>query len=468
MQHLVISATVLALLASCEAEPAPRQNAADVSLAADADGDGEGDGSGAIAPDIQGVSPDVGGRSDDAGAVAAVDSATDDGAPDVPVRSVPDGWRDLALAAAAGIDAAPLLAAVSTLSDDAFQGRDNLTPGGKAAREWLESRLAALGVEPAGAAGWEQPFPDGVNVVGRVTGATDEVIVLSAHYDHLGAVGAPHSQCYPDGSGDPVCHGAADNASGCAALLAVAEALRTLPQPRRTVLFALFDAEEDGLLGSSYFADQEPLVPLDSIVAALNLDTIGTTIIPGAGSSFALGVEYVDGLTDLVTADAGDAGLVVYPVSSFFDGSDDGERSDHYSLRRAGVPSLFLSGGAPAQYHTPSDVPAVLDPDKLALTTRHVFLLAADLAFGDRTPTLLGAPQPHIGDAVALADLGDRVLAAPAAVGVTDPMEIQFLETIVARLHQYVEAPPATPAEWAEYDTFVRGVIDTVYSTIGR
>lgn len=379
------------------------------------------------------------------------------------------GWREAAVAVAAAMEGPPLIDTVTALADPAFGGRDNLTPGGQAARAWLVERLTALGVEPFGTEGFEQPFPAGVNVVGRIPGtSSDEVVVVSAHYDHLGTVGAPESQCHPDGSGDPVCHGAADNASGCAVLLGVADALLRLPQPRRTVVLVLFDAEEDGLLGSAWWVDAEPLVPLARTVAAVNVDTVGTTIIPGATSSFALGAEYAPGFTGPVTSAAQDAGLVVYPVSSFFDGSDDGERSDHYSFRRVGVPSLFLSSGAPPEYHSPSDVPSVVVADKLLRTTRHTLLLVGSLAFEDAAPALLQTPEPHIGDAVALADLGDLVLADPEAAGVTDPLEVQFLTTIVARLHQYVETPPLTAAEWAEYDDFIRGVLDTVYATVGR
>jgi hypothetical protein len=134
----------------------------------------------------------------------------------------------------------------------------------------------------------------------------------------------------------------------------------------------------------------------------------------------------------------------------------------------AGRPALFFSSGAPPQYHSPSDEPGIIDQVKLERTVRHALLFTAELAFGAVTPSLLVEPRPHIGDAVALAELGDAVLANPAAVGVTDPLEITFLETIAARLHAYVDDPPVTDAEWEEYEEFVRGVIDTVFEALGR
>jgi Zn-dependent M28 family amino/carboxypeptidase len=112
-----------------------------------------------------------------------------------------------------------------------MEGRDNLTAGGARARAWLENEMIEIGLEPMGHDGFEQPFEQGVNLVGRIAGndplLADEYVVVSGHYDHLGVVGAPHSQCRasaraPD---DTICNGAADNGAGSVATLAIANAL---------------------------------------------------------------------------------------------------------------------------------------------------------------------------------------------------------------------------------------------------
>jgi Zn-dependent M28 family amino/carboxypeptidase len=171
-------------------------------------------------------------------------------------------------------DARALLRDLQTLSADDMEGRQIGTPGGAKARAFVIARFRDSGIEPFGGS-YEQPFTymagrgtaqterQGVNVIGRIAGATspDRCIVISAHYDHLGA------------RNGTVFNGADDNASGTAALFALAAYFRAHP-PANTLIFAAFDGEETGLRGARAFVAAPPVAPA-SIVVDLNVDMIG-------------------------------------------------------------------------------------------------------------------------------------------------------------------------------------------------
>lgn len=385
-----------------------------------------------------------------------------------------EDWRASARSAAATVDAVRIESDLAILADDDMEGRDNLTPGGERARNWLIGRMSEIGLEPMGTDGFAQAFPEGVNLVGRIPGRdpalAGEYVIVSGHYDHLGVVGAPNSQCRARSSlpGNLVCNGAADNAAGVAATLAVANALAHSEHgTRRSILVVLWDAEEDGLLGSRHFADVEPLVPLASIAAMFSVDNVGGYIIPGVEDSFAIGTEYASGLREIVAAVNEETGFTQWPVSSFFVGSDTGGRSDHLPFRLRGVPIIFFGSGSPPEYHSPADEIAIVSIDKLTNITRHVALVTADVANDDGRPSFDANPVPQIDDARALLALGEVVLADPAAVGFGDPIVVNLLQAWVTRLRAHVANPPQTAAEWASYDQFVRSILSLVYEFIG-
>jgi hypothetical protein len=373
---------------------------------------------------------------------------------------------DQALAEAMSINADWLYERVLALSKDDMEGRENLTPGGERARAYLVGELETIGVQPAGVDGWHQAFPEGVNVIGLIPGTdadlSGEYVAIGAHYDHLGVAGVADSAC-SELDGDLICNGAADNATGCAAVLAIARTLIEGAGPRRSVLVLLFDAEEDGLLGSRHFAMEEPTVALDSLVAFCNIDTIGTSIIPGDASSFVLGVEYTSGLRELVWELNEKLQYNNNPVSSFFDGSEEGGRSDHYPFRLMELPSIFFGSGSPPEYHTPADEIGIVDMGKFLQITRHAFLMTRELAGAEWRPGFVADPAPHIDDAVALVALGERVQADPEAAGLDDPTMLALLDDWMARLRGYIDSPPVTREEWDEYDDFIRTVVRTVY-----
>jgi len=175
------------------------------------------------------------------------------------------------------------------------------------------------------------------NVVARLAGSdpavADEVVVYTAHHDHLG-VGEP------DADGDTVYNGAVDNAAGVAQVLAVAEAFAALPErPRRSILILPVAAEEQGLLGSRYFADA-PTVPPAKIVANLNIDggnvwgrTEDVAVIGRGKSDLEDLLERFAARQDRVVVDEPD------PDKGYF------YRSDQLNFARIGVPALYFTSG---------------------------------------------------------------------------------------------------------------------------
>ncbi len=138
---------------------------------------------------------------------------------------------------------------IETLASDDLAGRDNGTPGSAAAQDFLIAQLAEF-AQPLVARGNSVPmhsdnaFDVGTNVVGVIPGGdlADQYVIVGAHYDHLG------SDCTGSGPADDICNGATDNASGVAVALAVARSIAGDEEAqRRSVVIALWDAEEDGL-----------------------------------------------------------------------------------------------------------------------------------------------------------------------------------------------------------------------------
>ncbi|HVQ08332.1 MAG TPA: M28 family peptidase [Allosphingosinicella sp.] len=191
------------------------------------------------------------------------------------------------------------------------------------------------------------------NVIGRLRGnrATGESLLLLAHWDHLGL-------CRPEGEDDRICNGAVDNASGVASLIEVAGRLSAQPRPPRDILFLATAAEELGLLGASYFAEN-PIVPLASIVAAINMDTVA---IHPAGEPVALMGRGTPALDRLVDSTIVDMGRRIDPddeAAAFI------ERQDGWALAQRGVPAIMVGGSFSnvallnaflgGRYHGPDD-----------------------------------------------------------------------------------------------------------------
>ena len=261
-------------------------------------------------------------------------------------------------------DAEQIRGAMDFLASDALQGRGSGSHDELLAATYLASQLRQIGIKPAGD---DEGYIQNVsveldseggkkqwntrNVIGVLRGRDpklkDEVVLLTAHLDHLG-VRKPVN-------GDDIYNGADDDASGCVAVLQLARALARKKAPRRTVLFVFFGSEETGGQGNQYFL-QHPPVPLKNIIANLEFEMIGrpdSAVKPG--ELWLTGFERTNLGPELAKHGAR---LVAdpHPKQKFF------QRSDNYALAKQGIVAQTVSSfGLHNDYHRPSDDEAHLD-----------------------------------------------------------------------------------------------------------
>ena len=325
----------------------------------------------------------------DAGAVAVV-----------LVRSRGQGWLKLE-AGEPGLPVAQLDAATlqARLGLDPAELANAISARGPASRP-LGKRLK-LGVAIERVRGLAE------NVVARIpgSGGGEEVIVVGAHYDHLGHGG--EGSLAPDSK--EIHNGADDNASGTAGLLALARALKQHP-PRRTVLLVAFGAEEVGLIGSQRFVEAPPL-PLTRVAAMINLDMIGRLdgrplVVGGAGTASEWG--------PLLQAAADATGQALQPQA------DGMGPSDHASFYKVGVPVLFLFSGNHPDYHRPSDDVERLDVPGAERATRVALALLRGIDGLPARPTYVKVARPDAPRMVATGEQGAYFGSVPdyAAEGV--------------------------------------------------
>lgn len=259
---------------------------------------------------------------------------------------------EMMAAARSSIRAAEARSHVLALADDALEGREGGSRGGRAAGSYIVSHLEKLSLEPAGdAGGYYQPVGSLRNILALSRGGdpsvAGELVVVGAHYDHVGYGNAGNSY----GPFGFVHNGADDNASGVAGLIELAEAIEHLPhRPRRPILFAFWDGEEKGLLGSSHFV-RVPSAAVAGMkpVFSVNLDMIGRL----RGDRLVVyGSRTAEGLRSSIVQANNSAG--VKPLEVFFDWAID-EDSDHYPFIVAKVPTVMFHTGLHDQYHRPSD-----------------------------------------------------------------------------------------------------------------
>jgi Zn-dependent M28 family amino/carboxypeptidase len=185
------------------------------------------------------------------------------------------------------------------------------------------------------------------NVVAKLEGSDpklkDEYVIYTAHWDHLG-VGLP------DAKGDKIYNGAVDNATGTAGLIEIARAFKSLPRPpRRSILFLAVTAEEKGLIGSKYYAEN-PIYPLEKTVAAINMDAMNVNGRTSDITVIGLGNSTLD---DVLSAAAKAQNRTLRPDPEPEKGYY--YRSDHFNFAKQGVPALYADGGSsfvgkPADY----------------------------------------------------------------------------------------------------------------------
>jgi len=309
--------------------------------------------------------------------------------------------------AATGVTDSDVRRILGALADDSMEGRGTATPGSARAAKFIAAELARYGVQPAGDSGFFQRVPvaftsrngtrrltllstlasrdsvpaadraNAVNVVGVIAGSDpalrDQVVLIDAHYDHLGIQRGQ--------AGDSIYNGADDDASGVVAVMEIARALAAGPAPKRTVVVAATTGEEVGLLGTRWYL-QHPARPLDALVANLEIEMIGRhdSLAGGPGRGWLTGFERST-MGDLFTK----AGLPIVadkrPDQQFF------MRSDNIAFAERGIVAHTLSSyNMHNDYHEPSDDVAHID---FAHVTRLVDVAVRAARLLADTPTKL-------------------------------------------------------------------------------
>jgi hypothetical protein len=247
------------------------------------------------------------------------------------------------------------------------------------------------------------------NVVGLVEGGDPELrhsyVAFGAHYDHVGYAegevmrdenGAHRARApgrvTPGAEDDRIWNGADDDGSGTVAIMALAKAFAEGPRPKRSLIFVWHTGEERGLWGSKYFADY-PTVPIEQIVAQLNIDMIGRNRDDKASEAntvYLVGSDRISTEVDLLNRAANAALPQPLTLSYEFNDPTDLEqlyyRSDHYSYAAKGVPIIFFTTGLHGDYHANTDEVSKIDVDKMTRITQLVYETGLRLANLDHAP----------------------------------------------------------------------------------
>jgi Zn-dependent M28 family amino/carboxypeptidase len=225
------------------------------------------------------------------------------------------------------------------------------------------------------------------NVLGFLPGTDkkDEILVVSAHYDHLGIIGGK------------VYNGADDDGSGTTGMLAIAEAFTKAAHaghaPRRSILFLANTGEEKGLLGSEYYANH-PVFPLANTITDLNIDMIGRTDVAHEGKPdyvYVIGSDKLSSQLHTVLEAANQKYTKIDLDYRFNDPNDPNRfyyRSDHYNFAVHKVPVAFFFNGVHADYHEESDEISKIEFGKMEARARLVFYTAWELANRDERPVV--------------------------------------------------------------------------------
>ena len=279
------------------------------------------------------------------------------------------------------------------IAADSMEGRETGSAGQKKAGKYLITQYQQNQVSfPKGASDFYQAVPasflnkkrnnnlaDSENIWAFIEGSEkpEEVIVISAHYDH---VGIENGEVY---------NGADDDGSGTSALLEIAQAFQTAKKaghgPKRSILFLHVTGEEHGLLGSRYYSEN-PLFPLANTVADVNIDMIGRRDALHADTNnyvYIIGANRLSSELDHISATMNQKYVGLDLDYRFNDPKDPNrfyERSDHYNFAKFGIPSVFFFNGVHADYHKKSDEPNKIEYDALEKRTQLAFVIAWELA----------------------------------------------------------------------------------------
>jgi Zn-dependent M28 family amino/carboxypeptidase len=279
-------------------------------------------------------------------------------------------------------DQSRLVTDLRILSADSLQGRKTASEGNLKAQRFILNRLTQINIKSF-FQDYQQPFTitqsfgrvqagQGTNLIGMIEGSREETIVISAHFDHVG---------FTDKG---IFNGADDNASGTAALLAIAEYF-TNHKPRHRLILAFFDAEEMGLKGSAHFVNSIDL-PKERIVLNINMDMISRS---DKKELYVCGTSYNPYLRTLLKSLAVPDGLTLrYGHDDPNSGSNDWTtQSDQYSFHVRQIPFLYFGVEDHPDYHKPTDTFEKIDlafyANSVETILRAIRLLDNSLATGN-------------------------------------------------------------------------------------
>ncbi len=301
------------------------------------------------------------------------------------------------------------------LASDSMEGRETGKRGQKLAADYISSTFKSYGIPPYNDKSYFQKYKvksgrhlckcstcdkdrflddflgknliKGENIIGYIEGTDlkEELLVITAHYDHLGI----HSDTL-------IYNGADDDGSGTVAIMEIAEAFMLAKKegkgPRRSVLIMPVSGEEKGLLGSKYYTDN-PIYPLENTIANLNVDMIGRI------DDFHDNPDYVYLIgSDRLSTELHEISEAVnnkhfnLKLDYTFNEEDDPNRyyyrSDHYNFAKNKIPVIFYFNGVHEDYHQTSDTVEKINFQKIQKITRFIFLTAWELANRDDRPKL--------------------------------------------------------------------------------
>ncbi|MEW4924550.1 M28 family metallopeptidase [Algibacter sp. 2305UL17-15] len=283
-----------------------------------------------------------------------------------------------------------------TYASDDFEGRETGEPGQKKAIEFIKDNYVSNKIEsPIAKDDYFQEIPKDYfngkadnaseNVIAYIKGSEkpEEVLIISAHLDHIGISG--------DGQ---INNGADDDGSGTVAILEIAEAFKAAVKdgftPKRTIVFLHVTGEEMGLFGSRYYADEDPIFPLKNTITNLNIDMIGRVDKDHEGKENYVYLIGSDRLSKELHAvsDSINKATVNINLDYKFNAENDPNRfyyrSDHYNFAKHNIPVIFYFNGVHDDYHKPSDTPDKINYEFLETRARLVFYTAWELANRDK------------------------------------------------------------------------------------
>jgi len=290
------------------------------------------------------------------------------------------------------IKAADLKKNLYVIASDEMEGRDTGSPGQKRAGEYMVNYYKNLGISyPIALGSYYQKvpsdfmkkrggsnLPDSENILAFIEGSEkpEEIVVVSAHYDHVGT------------RNGVVYNGADDDGSGTVAVMEIAKAFQAAKKagngPKRSILFLHVTGEEHGLFGSEYYTDN-PVFPLANTVVDLNIDMIGRDDPENRGKQYVyvIGSEMLSSQLKLINEEANKRTNNLELNYKYDDPSDPQRlyyRSDHYNFAKNNVPVAFFFDGIHEDYHKPTDDVEKIDYYLLAKRTQLVFATAWEIA----------------------------------------------------------------------------------------